>query len=256
MESSSPPIIKEKQKQRDTIIKPSPISMARHWLVRVIFSVNLFLGKLWKTQPTVESTRPENVVPETEKNAKHCIGHWAGLLEHETAPCFVCLELCTYIYIYILLYFYAVYKCMMIYSIYVWKKIAFMHSGLHIQPPWRFCMFFFACLGSKLFDILEQNSNPKSNCKQTQMATTKVKSNQDWKNGKNRMAFFNGFEVFFGDQKSHQPGNKKCVAPASSTKFDWSGRAPASLQIVFPGTWPEDGKNSVLLIQSGSLRSL
>lgn len=49
------------------------------------------------------------------------------------------------------------------------------------------------------------------------------------------MAFFMGFLVFFGDQKSHQPGNKKCVAPASSTKFDWSGRAPASLQIVFPG---------------------
>jgi len=72
---------------------------------------------------------------------------------------------------------------------------------------------FFACLGSKLFEILEQNSNQKSNCKQTKMATTKVKSNQGWPSSM-------VFEGFLGDHKSHQPGNKKCVAPASSTKFD------------------------------------
>ena len=49
------------------------------------------------------------------------------------------------------------------------------------------------------------------------LATTKLKSerpaNIGWPSSKDLV-------FFFGDHKSHPPGNKKCVAPASSTKFD------------------------------------
>ena len=56
-----------------------------------------------------------------------------------------------------------------------------------------FCMFFFACLGSKLFEILERTQI------ENQIANKQKWQQQKWnliktdKNDQNRMAFFNGF---------------------------------------------------------------
>ena len=122
------------------------------------------------------------------------------------------------------------------YTVYMFEKNTFMHSGLHIQP----LRGFLHVCSSHAWGTSCLKSWNRTQIK-NQIANKHKWQQQKWnlikteKNGKNRMGFFNVFLFFFGDQKSHQPGNKKCVAPASSTKFDWSGRAPASLQIVFPG---------------------
>lgn len=86
------------------------------------------------------------------------------------------MRLCAYIQNVVYVSIWTIY----IYIIYVWWKTASIHFGLHIQPLRRFLHVFLRMLGEQVVWNLGTELKSTSKFQAKKMATTKLKSMQDW----------------------------------------------------------------------------